>query len=193
MNKSIDIRFSVLISLILLAAFSRMMPHMANFSPLGAIGLFGAAHFRGKWKAFFIPIAAIWLSDLLINNVIYANYYSRFTWFYGGFYWVYGTYLLIVLAGIFIFKKVTLERVFAASVVSTLIFFLVTNFICWPGSVIYSQDFKGLMTCFAAGLPFLKGTFLGDLFYSLVLFGSFALAERTFPALRLQSKPVLMS
>ncbi len=185
-NEKINLRFTLLVAMILLAAFSRIVPHMPNFSPLGAIGLFGAAHFQKRWQAFLIPIAATWLSDLFINNVIYARYYPSFTWFYDGFYWMYGTYALIVLAGIFIFRKVTVQRVIAGSLASTAIFFLVTNFICWPGSKVYSQDLKGLMDCYIAGLPFLKGTFLGDLFYSAVLFGGFALAQKRFPSLRLQ-------
>lgn len=184
--QKMNLRFAVLIVMILFAAFSRIIPHMPNFSPLGAIGLFGAAHFQKKWQAFLIPIAATWLSDLVINNVIYAKYYPTFTWFYEGFYWIYGAYLLIVLAGIFILRKVTVSRIITASLASTAIFFLVTNFMCWLGSSTYTQDFNGLMTCYVAGIPFLKGTFLGDLFYSGVLFGGFALAQKQWAVLRLQ-------
>lgn len=104
-NQKINIRISVLVAIILLAAFSRLIPHMPNFSPLGAIGLFGVAHFAKKWRAFFIPIAATWLSDLFINNVVYAQYYPEFTWFYSGFYWQYGSYLLITLAGLLFSEK----------------------------------------------------------------------------------------
>ncbi len=81
-GQKIHLYFGALVILILLAAFSRVIPHMANFSPLGAIGLFGAAYFTRRWQAFLIPIAATWLSDLFINNVIYAQYYPSFTWFY---------------------------------------------------------------------------------------------------------------
>jgi hypothetical protein len=165
--------------MIVLAAFSRVIPHMLNFSPLGAIALFGAAYFQKKWQAFLIPIAATWLSDVFINNVVYAKYYPSFTWADDGFYWIYGTYLLIVLAGIFILRKITISRIVLASLSSTAIFFIVTNFICWPGSKIYSQDFNGLMNCFAAGIPFLKGTFLGDLSYSAILFGLLAIMQRS--------------
>ncbi|MCW3082971.1 MAG: hypothetical protein JWP12_337 [Bacteroidetes bacterium] len=180
-TKNIKIRFSLLALLILLAAFSRMIPHMPNFSPLGAIGLFGAAHFSKKWQAFLIPIAATWLSDLFINNVIYAQYYPTFTWFYEGFYWQYGSYLLITLVGIFIFKKVNAPRVVGGALVSSVLFFIVTNFACWPG---YPQTASGLATCYAAGIPYLKGTLLGDLFYSGALFGSFALLQSRFPVLQ---------
>ncbi len=183
-TNKINIRIGVLALFILLAAFSRMIPHMLNFSPLGAIGLFGAAYFTKKWHAFLIPIAATWLSDLFINNVIYAQYYPKFTWFYEGFYWQYGSYLLIALAGIFIFKKVSTSRVIFGALASTSIFFLVTNFACFPGNPTYTQNFGGLMTCYAAGIPFVKATLLGDLFYSGVLFGSFALLQYKFPVLR---------
>lgn len=184
-TKQINIRFGVLAIIIVLAAFSRLIPHMPNFSPLGAIGLFGAAHFTKKWQAFLIPIAATWISDLFINNVIYAQYYPSFTWFYEGFYWQYGSYGLITLAALFIFKEINTQKVLAGALTSSAIFFLITNFGCFPSSSTYPQNFGGLMTCYAAGIPFLKGTMLGDLFYSGVLFGSFALLQQRFTILKL--------
>jgi hypothetical protein len=186
-QKKINLRFSVLVLMILLAAFSRIIPHIPNFSPLGAIGLFGAAYFVKKWQAFLIPIAATWLSDLFINNVIYAQYYPKFTWFYQGFYWQYGSYLLIALAGIFILKKVNPQRVIAGALASTAIFFLVSNFGVWAAGTMYPKTIEGLMACYVAGIPFLKGTLLGDLFYSGVLFGAFALAQKQFPVLQLKN------
>src|ERR1041384_4024400 len=174
-SKKINVRSGVLTLLILLAAFSRIVPHMSNFSPLGAIGLFGAAYFNKKWQAFLIPISARWLSDLLFNNMIYKQYYPTFTWFDEGFYWQYGSYLLIILSALFIFKKVSPQRIFIAAMTSTTIFYLVSNFGCFPGNPIYPRNLMGLVDCYAAGLPFLQGTLLGDLFYSVTLFGSFAL------------------
>jgi len=184
-EQKINLRFSLLTALILLCAFSRIISHIPNFSPLGAIGLFGAAHFSKKWQAFLIPIAATWLSDLFINNVIYAQYYPKFTWFYEGFYWQYGSYLIITLTGLGILNKINIPKVLTGTLASTAIFFLVSNFGCWIGSTTYPQNFGGLITCYAAGIPFLKGTLLGDLFYSGVLFGTFALAQYKFPVLRL--------
>ena len=176
-------RFAFITAIIILAAFSRMIPHMQNFSPLGAIGLFGAAHFSKKWQAFLIPIAATWLSDLFINNVIYGQYNPGFVWFYEGFYWQYGSYLLITLAAIFIFNKVNTTKIIIGALSSTAIFFLISNAGCMVGNPAYPQNFGGLMSCYAAGIPFLKGTLLGDLFYSGVLFGSFYFAQRRIPLL----------
>ncbi len=185
-KQKINIHFGVLTIFILIATFSRIIPHMPNFSPLGAIGLFGAAHFTKKWQAFLVPIMATWLSDLFINNVIYGQYYPAFTWFYQGFYWQYGSYILITLVAILIFSKVNPQRVFAGAITSTAIFFLVSNFGVWANGTMYPKTFDGLITCYTAGIPFLKGTMLGDLFYSGVLFGSFALAQRQFPILRIK-------
>ena len=177
MTNKIKLQFSFLITIILLAAFSRIIPFMPNFSPLGAIGLFGAAYFDKKWKAILIPIAATWLSDLFINNVIYAQYYSKFTWFYEGFYWQYGSYILITLISLTIFNNINTSKVLTGVVVSTAIFFIISNFGCWIGSTFYPQNFVGLMTCYAAGIPFLKGTLLGDLFYAGILFGGYYLLQ----------------
>jgi len=189
-TKKINLRFGVLSLLILLAAFSRILPHMPNFSPLGAIGLFGAAHFAKKWQTFLIPIAATWLSDLFINNVIYAQYYPQFVWFYQGFYWQYGSYLIIILVGTFILKTINLQRILSGALASTIIFFVVSNFGCWIGSSTYPQTLEGLSICYAAGIPFLKGTLIGDLFYSGVLFGSFAFAQKQLPILHLSNVQV---
>jgi hypothetical protein len=182
-TQKINLRFIALTAIILLAAFSRIVPHMPNFSPLGAIGLFGAAHFNKKWQAILIPLAATFLSDLFINNVIYAQYYPTFTWLSQGFYWQYGAYVLITLVAFFIFKKVNSATVLTGALASSAIFFLVSNFGCWPGNF-YPQNFGGLMQCYAAGVPFVKGTILGDLFYSAVMFGGFALAQKRFTVLQ---------
>ncbi len=183
MKKIFTPRFAFITVMILFAAFSRIIPHMQNFSPLGAIGLFGAAYFSKKWQAFIIPITATFLSDLFINNVIYGQYNPSFVWFYEGFYWQYGSYLLITFAAIFIFSKVNTTRMVIGALSSTAIFFLISNAGCWIANPAYQQNIGGLMVCYANGIPFLKGTLLGDLFYSGVLFGSFVLVQRRIPAL----------
>lgn len=189
-KNQINLRFTLLTAFIILAAFSRMVPHMANLSPLAAIGLFGAAHFSKKWQAFLIPVLATWLSDLFLNNVVYASYYPEFTWFYTGFYWQYASYLLITLAGLFMLKKVNLQNIIGGSLASVAIFFMVSNFGSWIGNPAYPQNFNGLMICYLAGIPFIKGTLLGSILYSAILFGSFAFTQKQFPSLTLRPKAI---
>ena len=184
-TQKINLRFAVLVLFILLTAFLRLIPHIPNFSPLGAMSLFGAAYFTKKWQAVLIPIAATWISDLFFINVIYSQYYPSFTWFYEGFYWQYGSYLLIIFAAFFILKKVSTSRILLGALMSTILFFLITNFGCFPGNPNYPQTINGLMTCYVAGIPFLKGTLFGDLFYSGVLFGLFAILQQRFAILKL--------
>ena len=184
MKQQLNLRFAVLTAFLLLAAFSRIIPHPYNFFPLAIMGLFGAAYFTKKWQAILLPLAATWLSDVFINNVVYAQYYPEFTWFYSGFYWVYGSYAVITILGFALFNTVNLQRILSGSILATSLFFLITNFGSFIGNPMYPQSFEGLMMSYAAGIPFLQNNFLGDLFYSAVLFGGFALAGKSlqFPA-----------
>jgi hypothetical protein len=177
MSKKVQIKSTLLIGMLLLAAFSRIIPHPMNFAPIGAMGLFGAAYFSRKWLAVLLPLVTLWLSDLVINNVVMAGYYNQFTWFYEGWYWVYGTTALITLTGFFTLRKVEFSSVIGSSLLASVIFFLVTNFACWPGNPMYSQDFSGLLACYAAGIPFFQGTLAGNIFYGIVLFGGYELAN----------------
>lgn len=180
MSHKMLLRFSVLSLLLVIAAFSRILPHPYNFSPLAAMGLLGSAFFSRKWHALLLPLAAIWISDLFINNVILPDYFQGFTWFYQGFYWQYGSYALIAMIGLFLFNTVSISKILAGSLIATTVFFLITNFGAWLHNPLYPQSFQGLMISYAAGIPFLQGSFAGDLFYSTILFGGFYLAGNTF-------------
>ena len=190
-NSTIDtsnklyLRFSVICTMIFVIAFSRFLSPIYNFSPLGALGLFGAAYFAKKWQAFLIPILAIFLSDLFINNVVLHQYYPNFTWFYEGFYWQYGSYLLITLIGILIFTTVNTSRIIGGALLSTILFFLISNFGTWASGAMYPKTLEGLAACYVAGIPFIKGTLMGTLFYSALMFGSFSFVQNQFPALKI--------
>ena len=111
--------------IVFLAGASRIFPHPPNFSPILAIALFGAAHFSKKWQAVFIPMLAVWLSDLFINNFVYSNQCSGFIWFYSGFYWQYASYLIIIMSSILFFKnKISISKTLGASLGSSMTFFL---------------------------------------------------------------------
>jgi hypothetical protein len=61
--------------------------------------------------------------------------------------------------------------------VNSLTFFVVTNFAVWALSPLYAADAAGLLKCYVAALPFLKNMAAGDLFWGLVLFGSYEIAQ----------------
>jgi hypothetical protein len=184
-TEKINLKFFTVLAFILIAAASRFLP-FHNFTALGAISLFGAAHFNKKWFTLIITLVAAWVTDLFVNNVLYASQFPTFTWFYTGFYWQYISYVLIAVVGFFLLKKVSVQTVLTGAFASTLIFFLVSNFGVWANATSsYPKNFTGLMECYAAAIPFVKGTILGDLIYSAILFGSFAFAQMQVPALRM--------
>lgn len=179
MNKKINLQIGFLTLIILAAAFSRMIPHQYNFSPLAAIGLFGAAHFEKKWLAVLIPLMATWLSDVFINNIIYAQYFDGFTLFYGGFGWQYSAYILIAIFGVAIYsKKVNILNVIGGALGASLIFFLLSNFGVFISNPVYTKDITGLIACYTAALPFAQGTLMGNVVYSSVLFGAYYILQQ---------------
>ncbi len=182
MENSSKTRFGLLAGMILLAALSRLLPHPPNFTPVTAMALFGGAYLLNKKIAFIIPILAMWISDLILNNLVYAAYFEGFSW-YGNLY-VYGAMILIVALGIALLKKVTIGKLIGVSLGASLIFFLISNFGSWLQIPAYSKDFNGLLQAYAAGLPFLRNSILGTLFYSGVLFGTFEWLKSRYPALQ---------
>jgi hypothetical protein len=159
-----------LLSAIVLAAAMRLLPHPPNFTPIGAMALFSGAFFGRRAIAFAAPLAALLTSDVVLG-------------FYHGMATVYGTDLLIVLIGSLIAKR-SLARVGAAAIASSILFFVLTNFGMWLSSGFYPRTLAGLGACFVAAIPFFQNTIAGDLFYTVLLFGGFQLAERLLPELR---------
>jgi hypothetical protein len=183
--KSPSPTFIFVVLVILLAALSRLLPHPFNFTPIGAIALFGGVCFERKILAFVIPLSAMLLSDLVIQSM-------RGTGLHHTMWAVYGSFALTACLGIWLRKRTRVTNIFMASLVSSALFFLITNFAVWIGSTFYVQTFSGLLSCYAAGIPFynhdlfgsaLMNTVFGDLFFTAMLFGAYHLASLKFPQL----------
>jgi len=171
-------KYRLAIALIALAALTRLLPHPSNFTPLAAIALFGAAYFNRQWLMLVVPFAALFLTDLFLNNVIYRELYGgQFTLITS--WWIYAAFALVMLAGFgLLSKKVSSLRVLGASLSASAIFFLVTNFSVWAESGMYPKTLAGLAACYTAGIPFLGNTVLGDLIFSAALFGVYEWAKQ---------------
>lgn len=178
MEKNKKLEFVGIVVMILAAALSRLIPHPYNFSPICAMALFGSAYLNNRYYCYIIPVASMWISDLLLNNIIYAAYFDHFIWFYDGAIVTYAAFLLISLLGRSILhNKVSLLRLFCSSVVSSVMFFLISNFGVWLFSSMlpYPHTFSGLVSCYIAGIPFFRNTLLGDFFYTFLMFGIYEL------------------
>lgn len=187
----ITLRFGVITLIVLFAALSRLIPHPSNFAPIGAMALFGAAYYSKRYIAFLVPILAMWISDLILNNVIYGSYFDHFVWFYNGSIFTYGAFALIVVLGLFSLKKIRISNLLFSALSASVVFFAVSNFGVWLTSGLYPHTFSGLTACYAAGLPFFHNTIMGDLVYTGAMFGLFGLCARQIPWLRFS--PVVSS
>lgn len=188
-------RFLLLGGMIFAAALMRLIPHPPNFAPIGAMALFGGAHFASKRWSFVVPLSAMLFSDVILYLTKYPSHLAGLP---GSLAFVYGSFVLIVCLGFWLRKNRKLRHIAAATLAGSILFFLITNFGTWLMWDMYPKTLSGLIACYAAAIPFfpkdvalgspLLNTVLGDAFYVTALFGAFALAERRIPVL--QSRPV---
>lgn len=165
------LRFSVVVFLVAFAGLTRLLPHPANFAPLAAMALFSGAMAQRAWQGIGLTIGATWLSDLMVNNILYAGYFQGFVWFYDGFYWQYGAYILMALLAHKLLPNRGLLPITGMTLTATLLFFIISNFGVWVSGGIYPPTAEGLAACYVAALPFLRNAILGDVIYSALLFG----------------------
>ncbi len=164
-------RLLALLTAITAAAVMRLVPHPPNFSPIAAMALFSGAYLPKRVLAFVAPFAALLLSDLVLG-------------FYAGMNFVYVSFALTVLIGWAVASRRSPAVVGAAAVASSILFFVLTNLGMWLFSGFYPHTGEGLVACYVAAIPFFQNTLAGDLFYTALLFGGFALAERLLPPIR---------
>lgn len=191
MNK-LNLRAGVLVGIILAAALSRLIFsyfEIYSFSPLVAIALLGGSQFSDKGKAYLVPVAAYFLSDL-------AFYLVGKTGFYGvSQFFVYGAVVLITALGTTL-QNPKAVKVLGYTLTGSALFWIVSNFGVWvgskiPGSIEFEPGLTLGMTYLRA-LPFyneistqmFRNAFGGDILYAAVLFGTFAMLQRGKPALR---------
>jgi len=169
-NENLLYRLLLALGIIALAAALRIAPHPWNFTPVGAMALFSGAVIKNRRLAFVVPLLALFLGDIFIG-------------FHKLMPIVYASFLLSVAIGFWLRDRRTAGRISAATLLGAIQFFLVTNFAVWAFGLTYPRTSAGLVACYVAGIPFFWNTLAGDAVYAVLFFGTFALAERLFPAL----------
>jgi len=198
--KKINLRTAVLVLMILIVAVIRVLSAgkvispLSNFTPIGAMALFGGSYFKDKWKAYLVPLAILLLSDVIMMRTIYSDLGSGFL--YQGWGWIYASFALMVVMGHFI-KKVTVSNVLLAAIGAALVHWLVSDFGVWLGGGTdittgqpYTRDAHGLMTCYWLAIPYMKNMLIGNVLYSALLFGGFELLQKRYPRLQSTIHPI---
>jgi uncharacterized membrane protein SirB2 len=170
-------KYSFILVAIAAAACMRLVPHPANITPICAIGLFGAAYLDRRWLAILTPFVALFLSDLVLNNIVYKQYFTSFQWITSPI--MYVALAAVIGVGFLRLRQISVRNIITASVIGSIVFFLISNIWSWQWDPMYAKDMAGLLTCYTAGLPFLARSIVGDLMYCGVLFGAVALAMRS--------------
>lgn len=153
-------------ALIALCVVARLLPHPPNFAPAMAVAMFGCVLFSRRWHTCAVVAAAMLLGDWFIG------FYDL-----GVMFTVYASLLMPIAARRFL-RKVTAVRVGTLAVLSGVGFYLTTNAAVWFFTNSYPPNMEGLGASYIAGLPFLKWTLLGNLFYSGILFGAYGILGR---------------
>lgn len=161
--------------LILLAILTRFVPHPPNFTALGAIALFSGTYLPKRWS-FLLIILAMLISDAFLG---FYNIWIMFS--------VYGSFAIIAALGWYLKNKAKGVNVLGLSLFSSTIFYLVTNFAVWAAQNMYPKNLAGFFQCYYLAIPFFRNMLFGDLFYVIILFGTYALMVNT-KRLRLSSR-----
>jgi hypothetical protein len=164
------------LAIVLMAAY-RLAPHPWNVAPAGALFLLGGLYLGRSWRGWAVPFAALIASDALIylqwNGSLWQP--SRLI--------DYAAFALVGLLGRAAAGRPAGWRI-AGVAAAPVIFYLVSNFGVWLfGHGLYAHTPQGLADCYVAGLPFFRGTLLGDWLFA----GLGILAVDGLPRLHLRS------
>jgi hypothetical protein len=165
------LRTALALTMIVLAAVLRIVPHPWNFAPIGAMALFSGAIIRDRRLALLFPLLTLFAGDLFIglHKLIPI---------------VYASTLVSVALGFQLRTRHTLGRIAGVTLLGAIQFFFVTNFGVWLFLNTFPKTAAGLLACYVAGAPLFWNTLAGDALYVTLLFGGFALAGHLFPVLQ---------
>ena len=143
------------ISLILILVSSRLIPHPSNFSPILAAAIFSGFYFREFFFSIFIIIFSMFLGDLFLGM-------------HGTMLFTYISLIIAVALGIII-KNLKIYEIIITGLLSSTVFFVVTNFGAWLTLEMYEKTLIGLFNAYILAIPFFHNTLISTLFYLFLI------------------------
>ena len=147
-------RFLTVFVWVAIIVIGRVIPHPANVTPIGALSVMSGVLFRKHW-AVMITLLGLVLSDIILGLIYHTAMFGLWTLF---------TYSGFALIAFFAPKKTSFLYLF----ISTLVYWVWTNFGIWLTTPWYPHTAEGLSLCFTAGLPFLRNALMGNIFYMIL-------------------------
>ena len=160
--------------IVALGIFSRFLPHPPNVTAVAAASLFAGALLNSRVLAIILPLAMMFISDFAINNTYMRSFFPDVTglvlWS-DYMLWVYLGLGASVLIGSFMLKNRSYGKMAGASVLASLVFWILSNFGVLIQPAGYPETLSGALACYAAALPFLVFSLAGNLVFTFVIFG----------------------
>jgi hypothetical protein len=151
---------NLLIVFILITVWFRLIPHPPNVTPITSLALFSGLMFQKRWLGVLVPLVAMFLSDIVLGFGMISL-------------WVYSAFIMITILGWFL-NQMNVKSI----LLSSIIFFIVTNFGVW--FMDYPHTIQGLVMCYTLAIPFFGYSIIGDLFWGFVIKYSYKLTENRF-------------
>jgi hypothetical protein len=143
---------------------------LSEFAPGTAIALCCAAYFPARYR-FSVPLGSLFISDLILNlhyraSLFDAQIVSRYL-----------AFALVGCIGLVVRNRASLKTLLPASILSSLLFYLITNVFSWLGDPGYPKNFAGLVQALTVGLPqysatptwmFFRNSVVSNLFFTLL-------------------------
>ena len=168
---------------LLIAVFTRFVPHLMHGVGLGFTAVGGGLLFFGsrrpRWQA-VIAMAVLACADYVLTTKVYGySFHMR------GYLVTWAWYGAVCLIGSALLRKVTALRVVAGVFASATSFFLLSNFVVWVGSThTYAHNLAGLGLCYAAAVPFYANDLVSTGITAGALFGLPVLAAMLVRSMR---------
>jgi len=178
MKKSLNL-ILVFAALILTSALYRLIPGRPwGFAPQIAMALFSGSVVRDKKLSFLLPLASMFLSDLLFQGLYHMGL-TDMQGFYDGQWVNYILFTGLTVIGWFINQKNVIQ-IAAGSLIGPVVFFLASNTATWAGGGGYHRPYtwEGFVQCLSDGLPFFKGSLYATVAFSAAFFGGYALFKQ---------------
>ena len=151
---------------------------ISNFSPLAAVALCSAVYLPKRF-AFFLPLAALWLSDLCINTFHYHQPPFSLAALPA-----YAALALIAAIGLRLRSHPSTISLLLATIAGSTLFFLFTNSAAWLAEPAYPKSLAGWLQSLTTGLPaypptwlFFRNSLLSDSFFTLLFITSLSLCS----------------
>jgi len=189
--QKINTRSIILILIIVATTVFRLLTYkyqsFSNFTPVGALAIFGGAYFTDKWKAYLMILLSLIVSNVIINH----GYTGQWSLFNIDTLWMCVCFAIIVFIGTLI-KKLNVINVILVVFAPVLIHWLVMD-LPWinSASTLYPSSLLGYWEALIAAIPFERNMFLGDIVFGIILFGGFELAKNKYTILKPNKKLAL--